>query len=85
MPNKCGLEVLPVVYVKTRSIGTVTTMQRPLRPSVALRVCNGDEKGYTMGLITNNQDEYRRQNFITHQSNSVVHGATTRCNVHWRM
>lgn len=57
MPNKGGLEELPVVYVKTRSIGIVTTVQRPLRPSVALRVCNGDEKGNTMGLITNNQGD----------------------------
>jgi hypothetical protein len=85
MPNKCGLEVLPVVYVKTRSIGIVATVQRPLRPSVALRVCNGDEKGYTMGLITNNQYEYRRQNLITHQSDGVVYGATTLCDVQWRM
>lgn len=59
-----------MVYVKTRSIGTVTTVQRPLRPSVALRVRNGDEKGYTMGLITNNQGESRQRN-LSHTNVTV--------------
>lgn len=61
---------IPVVYVKTRSIGIVTTVQRPLRPADALRVRNGDEKRYTMGLITNNQDESRQRN-LSHTNVTV--------------
>ncbi len=40
-----------MIDVKARGIIVFAAMQWPLRPRVALRVCDRDEEGKSMGLI----------------------------------
>lgn len=40
-----------MIYVEARGIFVVATMKWPLRPYIALRVLNRDEKGKPMRLV----------------------------------